>query len=450
MPLARLRTPLFLAAVFAVAVCLRLGFTVAYRGSLATVPVHDIAGSDGVEYDGFARSVLAGRGYSWADGTPTSFRAPGFPFALVAVYSLFGTSTINAYVFFALCGGLGAVSAYALGRELRGESFARWAALVAAIYPPDIYAWSYFFSEVVFAPTLGFGLALLARQPGRRAWLAALAAGLLLGYAALTRSFAVLFLPAFALFLAWRLRWRDAVLYSLGFLAVVLPWTARNYQAHGKFVLIATNGGSTFYGANNPVVNAVPKEWGNWVATNRLPGRAGIEAQPDEVSHDKEEFRLGVEWVKAHPLDFAKLGVFKLVRFGLPFVQWPSFKVYPVPNILFTLPFLIPTVVGIGHTLRTRDLRRQFAVCHITLACNLAMVVVFWGDPRFRDANVPVIAAYAVAGAMWGRGASGQLCRCPGRPARYSVNVTNGTPGLNQSFSSARASNRRQPRGTAN
>ena len=253
---------------------------------------------------------------------------------------------------------------------------------------------------MVFSPALGFGLWLLARHARSGRWQAAVGAGLLLGFAALTRSFAILFLPTFALWLLGRRQWLAAVLYGAGFLAAVLPWTARNFEVHGKFVLIATNGGSTFYGANNSAVNATPKEWGNWIATTRLPGREGIDAQSDEVSDDKDAYRRGGEWVRAHPSDFVKLSAFKLVRFGLPFVQWPSFKVYPVANIGFTLPFLLAIALGIVRTLRTRAARRQFAVCHLTMLANLVMVLIFWGDPRFRDANVPVLAVYAVLGAQ--------------------------------------------------
>jgi hypothetical protein len=35
------------------------------------------------------------------------------------------------------------------------------------------------------------------------------------------------------------------------FPGVMAPWTVRNYRVHGRFVLVATNGGSTFYGRNN-------------------------------------------------------------------------------------------------------------------------------------------------------------------------------------------------------
>lgn len=396
---------LFLALLAIAAFGLRVGFTAWYRGSLELVPEQRIAGSDGVEYDLLARNLSKGYGYCWSPGNPTSFRAPGFPMVLAMVYSTLGDSYTTAYLFLALLGTVGVLSTYVLARELCGESWARWAAVLTAVYPPDIYAASYFFSEVVFAPCLGFGLFAMVRHVRSGQWYWATIAGVLLGYAALTRSFGLLFLPTFMLYLMGnplrRTGWLAAFCFCIGFLTVITPWVVRNYLVHHEFVAIATNGGSTFYGANNPLTSATLKEHGNWIPTTRLPGRDLIDAQPNEVAHDKMEYKLGRDWVVANPGSFVKLAVFKVVRFWLPFVQWPSMKVYPVANIVLTAPFLILIGIGLMRTLSTRQSRVQYAVLHLTMVVNMAMVVLFWGDPRFRDANTPMLMIYAVAGGHW-------------------------------------------------
>lgn len=396
-----MRISLFLVIVGVAAFAIRIGFTLAYRGSLDVVPVRPTAWPDGVEYDLLARNVAAGHGYVWENGSATAFRAPGFPLFLAAVYAVVGPYYTAAYVSFAVCGALGAISTYLFARELVNGRTARWAAVLAAIYPSDVFACSDFFSEVLFSPCLGFGLWLLLYQLRTGSRPAGFGAGVLLGLAALTRSFAVIFLPLFALQLLVARGWARAAVYSLGFLLVILPWTARNYAVLGKVVLIATNGGSTFYGANNDFVADNLREHGNWVSTTRLPGRDEIEAQPDEVSHDKVEWRLGTEWVKRHPEKFVVLGMFKTIRFWLPFVQWPSLKTYPVVNVLSTAPFLILILIGMLLTVVTRAGRRHYAVLHLTMLANWFTVVIFWGDPRFRDANVPVLMVYAVVGGAW-------------------------------------------------
>lgn len=392
----------FLILVAALAFFLRLGFTAAYRGGLDQPPTHARCASDGVEYDSLARSVARGNGFCWDDGTPTSFRSPGFPLGMAGVYAVFGFSYTPIHIFFSVCGIANVIGTYLFARELLGPRRARLAAIFAAIYPPDVYMASNFLSEITFVPCLAFGLWLLQRhQRLPSSWSVGIA-GLLLGVGALSRSFAVLLLPMFTLYLLFAsntpYRLRSAFIFAVGFLLAIVPWTVRNYHVHQEFVLISTNGGSTFYGANNPVVAGTLLQHGNWVATNKLPGRDLIVAQPTEVSHDKMEYKLGVEWVKTHPLEFAKLGVFKFIRFWLPFIHWTSSKVHPIPNILSTLPFLILIGIGLSRSLWTRESRRQFALCHLTLISTLIMVVIFWGEPRFRDANLPILMIYAVLG----------------------------------------------------
>ncbi len=399
-----MRSTTFLAFVFLGALLIRIGFTVSYRGGIDTVPVQSIAGSDGVEYDELGRSLAAGNGYAWENGTRTSFRAPGFPIWLACLYSLAGVNYGLAYCSFAVLGGLGAIATYLLGCELAGERVGRFSAILAMLYPGDIFACSYFFSESLFAPCLGFGLWFILRYVRSGGYTNLFFAGILLGYAALTRSFGILFLPIFVVYLLGRpISFRSARcagLFGLGFLCVIAPWTYRNFEVHHKFVLIATNGGSTFYGANNELVAASPREYGNWVSTTRLAGRDQIDAQPDEVAHDKMEWKLGVDWVKGNPDKFAILAPFKILRFWSPFVQWPSLKTYPVANIVSTTPFLVLIGIGIFRSLRGGE-QSKFAVLHLTLLANLAMVLIFWGDPRFRDANVPVLMVYAALGAGW-------------------------------------------------
>jgi 4-amino-4-deoxy-L-arabinose transferase-like glycosyltransferase len=387
--------------LFGTAVGIRILFTVAYRGDLQTVPVRNIAGADGVEYDLLARNTAAGKGYVWNDGTPTSFRAPGFPLFLAAIYSLFGDSYKVAYISFACWGGIGVVFTFLLARELLSNRLAWYAGIFACLYPPDIFCCSYFYSEIVFSPLLGAGLYLLElyRKNGSRA--AVFISGIVLGYAALARSFAILLLPLFALRLLrtnGRPGFVTAAVFTVGFLAAIMPWTVRNYCVHHQFVLTATNGGSTFYGGNNPVVAGRVWEYGNWVSTTKLPGRDLIDAQPDEVSHDKMEWKLGIDWVSSHPAKFVVLGVFKEIRFWLPFCSYPSFKIYPIANITLTTPFLIFIFVGLFRSVRRYEDRRHFGFLHLTMIASFVMVFLFWGHPGFRDANAPVLMVYAALG----------------------------------------------------
>ncbi len=74
--------------------------------------------------------------------------------------------------------------------------------------------------------------------------------GALIGLAVLTRPAMLFFLP-FALLLGWRRRAAFAAAMLAGTLAVVLPWTARNAAVYGRFVLVASEGGVTFWTGNH-------------------------------------------------------------------------------------------------------------------------------------------------------------------------------------------------------
>jgi hypothetical protein len=69
--------------------------------------------------------------------------------------------------------------------------------------------------------------------------------------------------------------------------------------------------------------------------------------------------------------------------------------------MLSTTPFLLLIGIGILRTVATSAGRRTYMVCHLTLLASLAMVVLFWGEPRFRDANMPVLMVYAAEGGGW-------------------------------------------------
>ena len=361
-------------------------------------------GADGVEYDALARQVVSKCEYSLRLGRPTSFRAPGFPLALSLVYATFGLSYPVARLFLCLLGAASCVATYLLARELMAEGWARAAAVLSALYPPHVLFATRFESENLFVPLLGVGLWLLARQFGRWPIRNLVLSGLLLGYGALVRSFMILLLPIFLAVLVGA-EWRKArhlgprlVAFALPFVAVVGLWTARNLRVHGRPVLIATNGGSTFYGGNNPLV---AHDWallGAWVSTVRLPGRDLIEATPDEVSHDLMEWKLGWRWVSGHPQELPVLVAAKVARLFLPDLDSPNHH-YVLFQILFTTPFLVLFLIGLGMSLRQRQYWTPgWLLLHGTLLCTLLTGIIFYGSTRFRDANLPVLMAYAALG----------------------------------------------------
>jgi 4-amino-4-deoxy-L-arabinose transferase-like glycosyltransferase len=367
-------------------------------------PSRQTTGADGVEYNSLALQVARGNGYTWDSGAATSFRAPGFPLALAAVYAVFGEYYPAAYALFCLLGVLTCLLSYLLAGEFFEERDARIAACLTAIYFPLIYYATRHDSENVFIPCFAFSTWLYVRHLRTGSLTDAFGAGVALGWATLTRPFAVLAAPVYVVIQLARpqstrsRRLTSVFVLAAAFACVLAPWVVRNYQVFGRFVLVATNGGSTFYGGNNDTVLHDPAQLGAWVPTNVLPGRDRIEAEPDEVSHDKMEWKLGIEWVREHAESMPRLLMYKLVRLVLPDLSSPNFK-YVVLQGICTTPFLLLFAAGfIAVARQGKYWTAPWIAIHLTLACSVATSLIFYGTPRFRDANGPLLMLYAIAG----------------------------------------------------
>jgi 4-amino-4-deoxy-L-arabinose transferase-like glycosyltransferase len=339
---------------------------------------------------------------------------------MAGLYALAGERSWLIYGASALLGGVSCFFAYRIARRLMDERAARLAGLLCVIYLPHAYFAVMFWSENLFVPLftaavwllLDVVLAMPPRKPMPtgspvsplsplwRQGLYLILAGLLLGAAALTRPFALLAGPLFALVLIIHAGWRGlaaSAVLGLATVLVVAPWTYRNSQVHQRFVLIATNGGSTFYGGNNDRVVQEWRNFGSWLSTVDLPGRAEIEAAPDEVSHDAVEWRLGREWVINNP-GAALLSV--PLKLGRLAVWLPDFdggrSYYIVVRAVGYVPFLVLIGIGVwrGRRLMTGP---GWWLLHVTVLATAVTAIIFWGSPRFRDANAPLLMVYAAS-----------------------------------------------------
>ena len=77
-----------LIAIFLVAFVVRIAATIQFGGLSA--PPSRTRFSDGVEFSLIANNLLTHHEFSVTKGELTSFRAPGFPFALAGVYAVTG------------------------------------------------------------------------------------------------------------------------------------------------------------------------------------------------------------------------------------------------------------------------------------------------------------------------------------------------------------------------
>jgi 4-amino-4-deoxy-L-arabinose transferase-like glycosyltransferase len=221
------------------------------------------------EYLALARSVAAGRGFVYDErhdtGTAQQFgRAPAYPLFLAAIgagRAPFDASPARVKIAQALLGGLAVWLIGLIALRAAGSRAGVAAAAIAAVYPPLVWIGAYVFSEALYTALALAAVLLLDRamdrvgeaRSARAGGALVLVAGLLTGVAILTRPAMLFFMPLAVLWLVWRRLPVLAVAFVVAAVAVVAPWTARNYRAYDRFVLVASEGGVTFWTGNHPL-----------------------------------------------------------------------------------------------------------------------------------------------------------------------------------------------------
>ena len=214
---------------------------------------------DPIFYHAAGMSLSNGDGYEFF-GHPTVHWPPGYPFALAAVYRVFGASVTHGLVLNAVVGALTVPLVYVTALRVFGRPSAVVAAAALAVFPGQILVTDLLLSESLYTFGLAAFVALAATlQPRPRSYLAL---GVVAGLTALTRQEA-LFFPLVVLLMGWgrgiRLdAVRRAALVAAAMLAVVVPWTVRNAVTVHAFVPVATNAGTTLWSGHNPIANGGP------------------------------------------------------------------------------------------------------------------------------------------------------------------------------------------------
>ncbi len=261
-------------------------------------------------------------------------------------------------------------------------------------------------------------------------WLVACSAGLLLGAALLVRPAVLAFCVGIGIWwlfwkpVALRRKWMLAVGLALGVIVVVAPWSARNYLVFDRFVPLATNGGYNLMLGNNP------QAWGGgWMSLeieNELQ-------KMNEVDAEKRARQLAVDWIKAHPVDYAKVSVRRALNWlsvepdYIPGIRLTSTREvdrdivaefgehrsgqitsdFSALNaskqfnaiILVAWSLLVMPLALVGIAL---DLgRRAKAFLLLPLATYIGILCLTFMQSRFREIVMPILLMYSAAG-FWG------------------------------------------------
>ncbi len=369
---------------------------------------------DPEEYYRAALRILQG-GY---DDTGKWLRPPGYPALLALLLPLAGMDLARATLIQAALMGAGGLAFYAFGRQLFGRrDVGLLAALIAALFIPLAVFASALYAEAFFVTLMLLGLSALDRASqtgGRRT---ALAAGMLLAAATLTRAVGLFVIPMAAVFLLISTtndqppmpdeppsprrsafgvrRWPLALTLLLGAAILIGPWAARNYAVHHRLILVDTNGGISVW-------------WGQVRSPEEKVTRdAELFAVPNLADRQALASRWTLERIREDPAAFVGRMRFKLA--SLLLLQTRSYAVGDLISIssdgrsvvqnagelplglslLADAQYILIMLLGIAGVCFAPSYRRALPAL-LWAGLTVALAVISIGHPRLR---LPLVAA---------------------------------------------------------
>jgi len=367
--------------IFVIALAIRVTATLVMVGN-APLPVV----TDGHSYVAYAKEITAG---SWLT-RPVSFREVGYPFFLSLVYRTLGESPLATRLCNAVLGALTCLLIFLLAEKILGFNAAVLAALLAAVNSHFVFFNTMILRETLLTFLFAAFLLFLYQSSRSRSWgytvLAALALVVLLHTDArylFHVPFAVLFY--FAAGGGFKRAMGRAVIFSLVFVLLMIPWQYRNYKAYNRFVLVNT-----------------------WTLEMPFPWQENATPVPEHLLHPSKRMTWPPEGARqlkgARRLIYNLNELYRAFRFrgeiknNTTFYDKPWSAEHNAASILtygLILPFFI---YGFWIVLRRRW--KEAYVLVIPVFAHTLLHVIKFALPRYRVPVEPAIIILGVLGAV--------------------------------------------------
>jgi 4-amino-4-deoxy-L-arabinose transferase-like glycosyltransferase len=290
---------------------------------------------------------------------------------------------------------------------------------LAAVAPPMVVLSTALISEALFVPiVLGSVLTALHGRGARHRYRWAIATGVLVGLASLTRTNGILLLLPFAIAFApargRRLHlgyWAPAAAMFLAAVVTIAPWTVRNYLVFHAFIPVSDEAGYTLAGTYDQMSRANQVQPAVWIEAEHgaSPEYAQILFDADIARWGELEFgnRLqeqAINEIKADPAYVLKVGYwntlrqFHLTELDLAQLNLANTNIPRIPALFEIYGFYPLGVLALAGLL-TRRARRAPKWLWLVPLC-LWTAVFVTGFIRFRsplDPFLVLLAASAVA-----------------------------------------------------
>jgi len=369
----------------------------------------------GWEMGRVARALVTGYGYSdpFVGHTgPTAWVPPLYPLLIAAVFKVTGVYTaLSAWIILTINSVFSAATAffiYEIAARCYNRKVAVWSAWLWVLYPAAMqYAvhWIWEMSLTAFVFTWTLALALRMRgigeshtdeaHPTTSQWLLF---GLLWGLIALSNSTLLLFLPVCGIWILLGAHpltpsLKNAALAALLLLAILAPWTIRNFRVFHTFIPMRDNLGAELETGSGPGSNGFPL-----IATLPLVARdpqTMLYKSLGEIRYVQLQSAKARAYIAAHPAHYALISIKRFYFF------WVS---VPHPNEHFAFNeffrelnycFLsITGLLGLALSLKNRiPAAGLFAWAFALLPLTYYLITA---NARFRSPLEPLIAIFSV------------------------------------------------------
>jgi 4-amino-4-deoxy-L-arabinose transferase-like glycosyltransferase len=397
----------------------------------------------GDPHDGYlelARSLLAGNGYVFEPGgPPVLHRPPLYPWFLLPVVALPESLQRPALIVLqsGLVGGMAAI-AWSIGTWLFGQTSGRISVGVMLLDPWLLWSVKNPMSVMLQALLYTAFCELLLRRfaPGRSpttvGGLSALLLGAIAGALALVHGTMVLTCGAVLVGVAlWRLWHRDVrsaagILVACALmLAIIAPWTARNWYVSGLFIPVVGNSGFSYFVGNahwGIGAESIGKRERQWEAAFR---HSGIDAPSADVVRffgitdpalDRAFNRRMIEHVRSRPDEFLLKLPLNAVEYYFPVFHWlysRSLLAQPSAWIsaatarlrasaitLFHLVLWALALTGVARSMRGPERQAALGVLALVVVFPLAYLpfLVYVGHSHYVLPTIPLLSILAALG----------------------------------------------------
>ncbi|MEO7273499.1 MAG: hypothetical protein ABIX28_15835 [Vicinamibacterales bacterium] len=353
---------------------------------------------DEQEYLSLARSLSAGQGFVYDDaveiGTGQQFgRAPGYPLFLAMIGA--GQPGVaeaprGIKIAQALIGAAGVWLIGLIALQASGPRAGAVAAGIAAIYPPLLTLPAYVLSETLYSTVALGGVLLLqnaAAGRSRAPRLRMAGVGAVWGTAVLIRPATIVFLPLAMLWLGVRRKYALALTLGCAAGLVIAPWTVRNMRVYDRFVLVASEGGVTFWTGNHPLAIGEGD-----LAANPAIKLAELEFRRSHAGLTPEAlepryYADAMAYIRSHPGWW--LGLVARKAYYLVVPTGPSYALHSSRyRVASAVPYLLLLPFALAGARRISRVEHPPAALFL-LACSAVLTcLIFFPQERFR---IPVL-----------------------------------------------------------